>query len=62
MKIIKAVEKKRYTIELVQASSGLFYVKYSRQGLKDPVVSESMKDLNIALYVFDAKVDEFEGH
>ncbi len=62
MTTIKLIEKPRYTIALIQANSGLYYIKYSRQGYKDAVTSEGIRDLTNALFIFDVKITEFEGH
>ncbi len=62
METIKSVETKRYEISLMQADSGLYYIRYSKQGHPKPITSESIKDLNTALCVFDVKIEEFEGN
>lgn len=63
VQIMKRIETKRYSLTLGQASSGLYYIKYSnnRDENKD-TVSESIQDLNIALMVFEVKHEELEGN
>lgn len=56
---IKAIYTKRFEISLLQGPSGLYYIKQVRD--KKEYVSDSIRDLKIALYVFDAKVEELEG-
>lgn len=63
VQVVKRIETKRYSLTLGQATSGLYYIQYvnAKDENKD-FVTDSMEDLNIALYVFDLKYAEFEGN
>jgi hypothetical protein len=62
--IIKSIETNRFHIALLQTSNGNYYVKYDLILDEDeqPVTSVPMKDLNIALSVFDTQLQELEGN
>lgn len=58
---IKSIITKRYEITLLQSNAGLYYVEVIKKD-QQPDVSESMDDLNTALFVFDIKIEELEGN
>lgn len=63
VQVLKRVETKRYSLTLGQATSGLYYIQYSNNKEKDKdFITDSMRDLNIALIVFDVKYEELEGN
>lgn len=62
METIKSLQTKRFELKLLQSKSGMYYIAYNAEGLEKPIVSESMKDLNMALYCFEIKLQELEGH
>lgn len=64
MEVIKAVATQRYTVELSQAKSGAYYIKvdtYSGDDMES-VMSDAITDYKLATHVFDAKLNELEGH
>lgn len=56
---IKEVSKNNFSISLCETSSGNYFVLTVKNGKE---FSEAMKDLNTALFVFDTKLKELEGH
>ena len=63
VQVLKRVETKRYSLTLGQASSGLYYIQYSsNKDNKEDFITDSMRDLNIALMVFEVKYEELEGN
>jgi len=61
-KTIKAIYMTRYTVELVEASSGDYVVVHYNGSTQGINYSEAIKDYNMASYLFDLKVDELSGH
>ena len=61
--VIKRIETQRFALTLGQAGSGMYYIKFSNhKDAKSNYISESIKDLSIALSIFDTKLAEIEGH
>jgi hypothetical protein len=58
---IKEVTTKRYQVRLVQDSDS-FYVMYDSKTQALPVISEAIKDYNVASGLFDMKLVELEGN
>jgi hypothetical protein len=58
---IKEVTTNRYQVRLVQDSDS-FYVMYDSKTQAFPVVSEAIKDYNVASGLFDMKLVELEGN
>lgn len=56
---IKEVNKGNFSISLNETHAGNYYILTVKNGKE---FSEAMKDLNTALFVFDAKLKELEGH
>lgn len=63
VQVLKRIETKRYSLTLGQAPSGLYYIKYSNnKDTAKSTISDPMRDLNIALIVFDVRYEELEGN
>lgn len=61
MEKIKSVHTKRYDVYLYETSQG-FQILYDHENQDGIRASEVIKDYGIASYLFDLKLDEFEGH
>lgn len=62
METVQSVSSKFFEIKLSQSKSGTYYVSYMRRGDEEATMSEPMKDLRVALSVFEIKLIELEGH
>lgn len=63
MKIVKSVATKRYEIALVEADSGLYYIRTEIKGAdRKSEITDGMEDLRIAFHAYDVKLNELEGH
>lgn len=61
VKTIKQVDTHRYRVELVQ-SGDEYVIHYESKLYGVPSKSELIKDFNFASFLFDMKIDEFEGN
>jgi hypothetical protein len=60
-KLIKAYTSGRYRVELHEEGQG-YKVKYEAKRHGEVQSSETIKDYNTASFLFDLKIDEFEGN
>lgn len=63
-KLIKAILNSKCAISLWEANNG-YYITYIVSDIppyKPAIYSEVIKDLNIAMYLFDIKLTELEGN
>lgn len=58
-KKLKMIGTRRYEIELYEAVDGQYYIQYAVGSRA--TVSERIRDLNMALYLFDLKLSDLEG-
>lgn len=61
MKTVKSIHTKRYSVELVKVNE-LYYIRYEKSVIHGEKLSEAIKDYSLASYLFDLKLNEFEGH
>lgn len=61
-KVIKAIFTKYYGIELLADQDDLYFIKYEGSGLDGEQKSEPIRDLNLALRLFDLKLQEIQGN
>lgn len=61
MKTIKLIDTFRYKVELARLQDDSYIINYRSKivGLENK--SETIKDYNIASFLFDLKVEELEG-
>lgn len=59
---IKAIFTKYYGVELIADSDDLYFVKYEGMGMDGEKRSEPIRDLNLALQIFDMKLQEMQGN
>lgn len=59
-KVIKNIGSDRFELALVQLESGNYCVITSKDDVE--TISESIKDLTNAMYVFDTKLIALQGH
>lgn len=59
-KTVKMLGTNRFVLELIESLSGSYYIVTEIDEKK--IFSEPIKDLSVALYYFDMKMKELEGH
>ena len=62
-KQIKAIYTKNYDLKLMESPVGQYYIMYAKKltSMNNWLFSENINDLKMACYLFDLKIEEFEG-
>lgn len=56
------IQTPEYVIELTENDDSWYFIRYENKDLDKIITSESMRDLGIALRLFDLKLQELQGH
>lgn len=61
-KHLKSVETFRFSVELLENAEGQYILRHQSKVYGEVQQSEVIRDLGIASFLFDIKVDEYEGN